>query len=79
MECPYCGQGRILTARLKPDISKYSGSQIIRLCDECDTVWKEDEPVTDHTGAAFHRLAEMLGIPETLLWKDMEFPDTQKI
>ena len=72
MECPYCEQGRIVTVRLKPDISRYSDSQIVRRCDECDTLWKENEPVTDHTGMTFFRLAEMLGMPAELLWKDME-------
>ena len=72
MECPYCEQGRIVTVRLKPDIRRYSDSQTVRFCDECDTLWKENEPVTDHTGTTFARLAEMLDIPAERLWKDME-------
>ena len=70
--CPYCGQGRVLKAELKTDISKYSGSQIIRYCDECDTVWKEDEPVSENTGSSFSLIAEMLSIPEKLLWEGMK-------
>ena len=58
--CPFCGQGRIFKVRLKTDISRYSGSQMIRLCDECDGIWKPDEPITGHTGASVHVLAETL-------------------
>ncbi|MBP0987662.1 MAG: hypothetical protein J6S92_05230, partial [Oscillospiraceae bacterium] len=68
--CPFCGQGRIFKVRLKTDISRYSGSQMIRLCDECEGIWKLDEPITDHTGSSIHRLAHDLGIPEALLWND---------
>lgn len=70
--CPFCGQGRIFRVRLKTDISAYSDSQIIRLCDECDGIWKLDEPITAHTGASLHVLAEKLGIPEEQLWDGME-------
>ena len=83
--CPFCGQGRIFKVRLKTDISRYSGSQMIRLCDECEGIWKLDEPITDHTGSSIHRLAHDLGIPEALLWNDMEivqiellYDDTEK-
>ena len=83
--CPFCGQGRIYRVRQKPDISEYSDSQIIRFCDECEGIWKLDEPITDHTGSSLHRLAHDLGIPEALLWNDMEivqiellYDDTEK-
>ena len=76
--CPYCGQGQVLRVRLKPDIGIYSGSQIVRFCDECDTVWKENETISERTGTAFHLLAKMLSIPETDLWKDMEIIDPQQ-
>lgn len=70
--CPYCSQGQILRVRIKPNISAYSDSQIVRFCDECDTIWKEDEPISEHTGTTFHALAKMLSISETALWTDME-------
>ncbi len=83
--CPFCGQGRIFKVRLKTDISRYSGSQMIRLCDECDGIWKPDESITGHTGASVHVLAEMLGLPEEQLWDDMKivqiellYADTEK-
>ncbi len=70
--CPYCGQGQVLRVRLKPDIGIYSDSQIVRFCDECDTVWKENETISERTGTTFHQLAKMLSISETSLWNDME-------
>ena len=70
--CPYCEQGRVLKIRLKTDISGYSSSQIIYYCDECDTVWKENEIISDHTGSNFRIIAKLLSIPEELLWRDME-------
>ena len=70
--CPYCEQGRVLKARLKTDISGYSSSQIIYYCDECDTVWKENENISDHTGSNFSIIAKLLSISEELLWHDME-------
>ncbi len=84
-DCPFCGQGRIYRVRLKPDISEYSDSQMIWFCDECEGIWKLDEPITDHTGSSIHRLAHDLGIPEALIWNDMEivqiellYDDTEK-
>ena len=70
--CPYCEQGRVLKVRLKTDISGYSSSQIIYYCDECDTIWKENAPISEHTGTTFRALAKMLSISETALWNDME-------
>ena len=70
--CPYYCQGQVLRVRLKPNIDIYSDSQIVRFCDECDTIWKENEPISEHTGTTFHVLAKMLAIPETTLWNDME-------
>ena len=70
--CPYCGQGQVLRVRLKPDIGIYSDSQIVRFCDECDTLWKENEAISKHTGTTFRVLAKMLSISETSLWNDME-------
>ena len=70
--CPYCEQGRIIKARLKADISGCSDSQIIRYCEECDTVWREDEPVSDRTGSSLYLMAEKLSVSEKTLWDQME-------
>jgi hypothetical protein len=70
--CPYCNQGQVLQARLKPNIGIYSDSQLVRFCDECDALWKETETISEHTGTSFRMLAKMLSIPETALWEDME-------
>lgn len=38
IECPYCdGQGEVLNAVIKKTGEK------IKICDECDTIWVEDE------------------------------------
>ena len=64
--CPFCEQGRIFKVRLNPLSIEYSGSRIFHWCEECDTFMQGDE------ADACWRLAEKLGIPEALLWKDME-------
>ena len=67
-----CSQGQVLRARLKPNIGIYSDSQIVRFCDECDIIWKEDGTISEHTGTAFGLLAKILSISETALWKKVE-------
>ena len=39
---------------------------------EPDTIWKENDPISEHTGTTFRALAKMLSISETALWNDME-------
>lgn len=36
MICPYCKQGEILKAKVKKT------GEFILICDECDTVWEND-------------------------------------
>ncbi len=44
--CPYCLQGEILNAKI------IKTNEIIQICDECDTVWKSSEIISDKTGRA---------------------------
>ncbi|MBR7085391.1 MAG: hypothetical protein IKI37_09505 [Oscillospiraceae bacterium] len=44
MICPCCLQGEILKARI------IKTSEIIKICDECDTVWKDSECISDSSG-----------------------------
>jgi len=44
MICPYCLQGDILKVRIIPT------AEMIKICDECDTVWKESEIISDTNG-----------------------------
>ena len=62
--CPYCDQGSVHKVRVKRTGAK------LYLCDECDTVWCENEPVTDETGAPFDIIATGLGIEP--LWSELE-------
>lgn len=64
MYCPYCMQGLILKAKLKIDNS------IVFICNECDTVWKEHEPISNQTGKSFYLFADELSIKP--LWNSLE-------
>ncbi|MBR1529643.1 MAG: hypothetical protein IJ642_10145 [Oscillospiraceae bacterium] len=46
MICPYCLQGVVLNARIIRTDEK------IKICDECDTIWKESETVSEQTGVS---------------------------
>lgn len=41
----------------------------VYICDECDTVWKEHEPVSDQTGKAFEWFGEEFSIEP--LWEEL--------
>ncbi len=45
MICPHCLQGEILNARI------IKTSELIKICDECDTIWNISETVSDNTGS----------------------------
>ena len=44
MICPYCLQGEILKVRI------IKTSELIHICDECDTVWKYDDKISESNG-----------------------------
>lgn len=54
--CPYCGQATPGKARVK------STNEMISICEECDTIWMEDETISDHTGQRFDLFAKRRGI-----------------
>ncbi len=64
MFCPYCNQGLILKAKIK------FNKQVIFICDECDTVWNEFEPISNHTGKGLNLFSKELNI--TPLWNEFE-------
>lgn len=56
--CPYChGQGEVLNAVIKQTNEK------IKICDECDTVWLEDEPISNSSGLGFSTFMKKRGLP----------------
>lgn len=62
--CPYCGEyGRVLPARIK------STGEHIGICEECDTIWAEGEPIIDGSGQGSAAFAESRGV----LWGDLEY------
>ena len=44
MICPCCLQGDILKVRI------IKTAELMKICDECDMVWKESETVSDTNG-----------------------------
>ena len=64
MVCPYCKQGEIIKARLKVNNS------IISICEECDTVWKENEKISNTTGKGFEFIASEQKIKP--VWDELE-------
>ena len=64
MICPYCKQGEITKAKLK------TNNSIIFICEECDTVWKEDEKISNITGKGFEFFAEEQKIKP--VWAELE-------
>lgn len=64
--CPYCGEyGRVLPAQIK------STGERIGICEECDTVWTEGEPIVDGTGQSSRAFAEGRRTPA--FWMDLEY------
>lgn len=64
MCCPYCMQGSILKAKVK------ANDLVVFICDECDTVWKESDTISDQSGKCFYLLANELSIEP--LWDELE-------
>ena len=64
MICPYCNQGKIEKAKLK------TNNIIIFICEECDTVWRDNEKISNNTGEGFDFFAEKLNINP--VWDELE-------
>ena len=64
MSCPYCDQGEILKALIK------SSGEVIYICDECDTMWRSHDRISDTTGLAFHLFADVYNLKP--LWSELE-------
>ena len=75
--CPFCHMGSVITVKIQADLRPYTDRQTIRLCDECEGIWRMDEPVSAQTGSGLHMLAEMLSVPEQTLWDHMEILETR--
>lgn len=64
MYCPYCMQGLILKAKVKAD------SSTVYICNECDTVWKKYETISDRSGINFDGFAKELSIKP--VWDELK-------
>ena len=64
MYCPYCMQGSIVKVKVRSD------SSTVFICDECDTIWKEFESISDQTGKSFDQFANELSIKP--LWDELK-------
>lgn len=66
MICPYCnGQGDVLKARIR------TTNEMIKICDECDTIWEEHEPVSNKTGKGSELFIKNRNFSADL-WKNLE-------
>ena len=63
MCCPYCMQGSILKAKVK------ANNLAVFICDECDTVWKESDTISNQSGKSFYLFANELSIVS--LWDEL--------
>lgn len=64
MQCPRCdGQGTIHRASVD------ATGDIIQLCDECDAMWFDNEPVSVHTFQEFGTYMQSIGLRG--LWQEI--------
>jgi hypothetical protein len=63
--CPYCHQDCVWFVRLRsvPEIR-------FKMCFECDSVWMQEQPVSDGAGSRFDTFMIQLGRPVD--WKDVD-------
>ncbi len=63
MWCPRCDQGNIVKATILKN-----GEQI-RICEECDAMWKAGDEVSDETFTDYSSYVEPLGLKG--LWTEL--------
>ncbi|SDT36249.1 hypothetical protein SAMN05216598_5260 [Pseudomonas asplenii] len=63
--CPFCLQDVVWRVQLKT-MPEYH----FLMCFECDSVWLEDQPVSDLAGTVFEKYMQSLGLAPG--WKDIE-------
>jgi len=63
--CPFCEQDAVWRVRLKT-----KPQHRFLMCFECDAVWLEDQPVSDHVGTTFDKHMQSLGCEPD--WQDIE-------
>ena len=63
--CPFCHQDDVWYARLKS-----SPNLRFKICFECDSVWSENQTVSDREGSTFEKY--MRGLDRVPDWKDIE-------
>lgn len=63
--CPFCQQRAVWRVRLKTMPEHH-----FSMCFECDSVWLENQPVSDQSGTIFEKHMQLLGrVPD---WKNIE-------
>lgn len=62
--CPRCGQGWVVRCRVK------GASDFIQVCQECDTVWIEDEPTGEPPFLILEDFLARYGLAP--LWSNLE-------
>ncbi|MEW9053049.1 MAG: hypothetical protein AB2392_17950 [Neobacillus sp.] len=64
ISCPFCdGQGIVVHATVKKI------NRNIHICDECDTMWLEGEPINAETCKSFDRFMKNNGLEP--LWSEL--------
>ena len=63
--CPFCEQDAVWRVRLKT----ISDMRFL-MCFECDSVWLENQPISDQAGTTFDKHMLWLGL--TPDWKDID-------
>ncbi len=68
MTCPYCGQGPVWRAIFRPS------GETIRVCEECDTVWRKTNSIVEITN--YPSYTKKLGLAP--LWDQLELLSVAK-
>jgi Zn-finger nucleic acid-binding protein len=63
--CPFCQQDAVWLVRLKS-----SPEHQFKMCFECDSVWTDNQVVSDQAGTTFDKYMQAMG--RTPNWKDIE-------
>jgi hypothetical protein len=63
--CPFCEQDAVWRVRLKS-----CPVQSFAMCFECDSVWRDEQPISDQAGTTFDDHIRSLGMAAD--WEDLE-------